>query len=100
MEITGDIQIEDLVNLCPPSVALLRKFGIRCIQCGEPLWGTLATAAEEKGITDLGPILEALHRECSDREAGGEGQESAQEDPVVYKVAKPGTIGDGEDDPS
>ena len=66
MEITGEIQIEDLVNGCPPAVALLRKFGIRCIQCGEPLWGTLATAAEEKGITDLEPILEALKAECSD----------------------------------
>ena len=67
MEITEDIQIEDLVNLCPHSVALLRKFGIRCIQCGEPLWGTLATAAQEKGITDLEPILEVLREQCSDR---------------------------------
>ncbi len=26
--------------------------GIRCIMCGEPIWGTLADAAEEKGFSD------------------------------------------------
>lgn len=65
MKITPEVQIEDLVRECPRAVAILRQFGIRCIQCGEPLWGTLAQAAEEKGIDDLGPVLEAL-RECVD----------------------------------
>ncbi len=93
MEITGDIQIEDLVNQCPPSVALLRKFGIRCIQCGEPLWGTLATAAEEKGITDLTPILQALRKEC-DRAGAGDGEE---ENPKMDPAA-PGSLTPKTDD--
>jgi methionine synthase II (cobalamin-independent) len=60
MKIDGNILIEDLVQECPKAVAILREFGIRCIQCGEPLWGTLAEAAKERGIEDLAPVLDAL----------------------------------------
>ena len=63
MKIDGDTLIEDLVQECPKAVAILREFGIRCIQCGEPLWGTLAEAAQERGIEDLAPVLDAL-KEC------------------------------------
>jgi len=44
----------------PDAVAILRRFGIVCIQCGEPVWGTLREAAAEKGIRDLSEILAAL----------------------------------------
>jgi len=66
MEIRPEIQIEDLVTHYPHSVAVLRRFGIRCVQCGEPLWGTLEQAAAERGITDLTPVLKALREECRD----------------------------------
>ena len=26
--------------------------GIRCLRCGEPIWGTLEAAAKEKGFTE------------------------------------------------
>jgi hypothetical protein len=26
--------------------------GIKCIACGEPIWGTLEDAAKEKGFSD------------------------------------------------
>jgi hypothetical protein len=26
--------------------------GIRCLRCGEPIWGTLESAAKEKGFSD------------------------------------------------
>ena len=63
MEITEKTLIEDLVRECPRAVVILRNLGIRCVQCGEPVWGTLEQAAHEKGITDLAPVLEALE-EC------------------------------------
>lgn len=47
--ITKDIQIEDLVEQYPFSVKYLSQNGIRCIACGEPIWGTLEEAAIEKG---------------------------------------------------
>jgi len=60
LRISPDIQVEELVRLLPRAPALLREFGIVCIQCGEPVWGTLRQAAADKGITDLGPVLARL----------------------------------------
>jgi len=51
-EITKDILIEELVNNYPFSVRYLMEKGIRCIMCGEPIWGTLEEAAQEKDFTD------------------------------------------------
>lgn len=50
--ITKHIQIEDLVTEYPFSVKYLAEHGIRCIACGEPIWGTLEEAAKEKGFAD------------------------------------------------
>jgi len=50
--ITKDITIEDLVEDYPKSVNYLSEKGIRCIKCGEPIWGTLEEACKEKGFTD------------------------------------------------
>lgn len=51
-KIDADIEIEDLVELIPEAVSYLREKGIRCLRCGEPIWGSLKTAAEEKGFSD------------------------------------------------
>ncbi len=51
-QITKDIYIEDLVELYPDSVDYLMKKGIRCLVCGEPIWGTLESAAKEKGFDE------------------------------------------------
>lgn len=50
MLITKNIEIEDLVRNFPFSVKYLMEHGIRCIACGEPIWGTLEEAALEKGF--------------------------------------------------
>ena len=52
MEITKDITIEDLVDLKVEAVRYLADRGIKCIACGEPVWGTLEQAAKEKGFSD------------------------------------------------
>ena len=49
--ITKTITIEDLVDDYPKSVKFLSEKGIRCIKCGEPIWGTLEEACLEKGFT-------------------------------------------------
>ncbi len=51
-EITKDILIEELVNSYPFSVRYLMEKGIRCIMCGEPVWGSLKEAAQEKNFSD------------------------------------------------
>ncbi len=50
MIITKDITIEELIEEVPTSVKYLMDEGIRCIVCGEPIWGSLEEAAEEKGF--------------------------------------------------
>jgi hypothetical protein len=64
-EITKDTLIEDLVNAFPLAIPLLSQFGIRCILCGEPTWGTIGSAAKEKYIEDkkLDEILIKLNKE-------------------------------------
>lgn len=51
--ITKEIEIEDLIKEIPKAVTFLMEKGIRCLRCGEPIWGTLETAAKEKGFDDL-----------------------------------------------
>ena len=46
------ITIEDMVETIPGSVKYLMEQGIKCIACGEPIWGTLEEAAKEKRFND------------------------------------------------
>ncbi|HOC24610.1 MAG TPA: DUF1858 domain-containing protein [bacterium] len=50
--INRDTLIEDLVREHPEMVRLLMDKGVRCLACGEPVWGTIAGAAAEKGFND------------------------------------------------
>jgi len=59
-KIHKDIMIEDLVEEYPKAAGILLEEGIVCIQCGEPVWGTLEEAAERKGISDIERIVEKL----------------------------------------
>jgi len=52
MKIEKDITIEELIEEVPASVRYLSEKGIKCIACGEPIWGTLEDAAKEKGFSD------------------------------------------------
>lgn len=50
--INKEIAIEDLVEKYPDSIQFLSERNIRCIRCGEPIWGTLEEAAKEKNFSD------------------------------------------------
>ncbi len=52
VKITKEIEIEDLVAIIPKSVVYLREKGIRCLRCGEPIWGSLENAAKDKGFSE------------------------------------------------
>lgn len=52
MKITKEITIEELIETVPQSVKYLMEKGIKCIACGEPIWGTLEDAAKEKSFSD------------------------------------------------
>ncbi len=81
-EITKDILIEELVNNYPFSVRFLMEKGIRCIMCGEPIWGTLEEAAQEKDFSEAdieGFVLEM--RKLAEKA----GDESAPEKKIDVK---------------
>ena len=59
MKITKSISIEELIEEYPFSVKYLSTKGIRCIVCGEPIWGTLEEACIEKNFTEE-QIIEAV----------------------------------------
>lgn len=50
--ITRSMTIEELVQQAPEAVTYLMRNGIKCLACGEPIWGTLESAAKEKGFGD------------------------------------------------
>jgi len=52
-KIIKDIEIEELVNELPEAVTYLMDKGIKCLSCGEPVWGSLESAAREKGFNDF-----------------------------------------------
>ena len=60
--ITASTLVEDIVQDFVWAVGWLAKKGIVCIQCGEPVWGTLAEAARRAGITDIDSLVEELNR--------------------------------------
>ena len=61
--IDKSITIEDLVEDYPFSVLYISRKGIRCIACGEPIWGTLEEACIEKNFSqeDIKAVVKELN---------------------------------------
>lgn len=60
--IHAEMFVEELVNEYPKAVGILMEEGIVCIQCGEPVWGTLGDTIERKCIKDVDRIIEKLNK--------------------------------------
>ncbi|MEJ2048825.1 MAG: DUF1858 domain-containing protein [Calditrichota bacterium] len=60
-DINEDTTIEEIVREYPELIRPLMEYGIKCVMCGEPIWGTLKENAREKGINNLSEILEELN---------------------------------------
>ena len=56
-----DIQVEELAEKYPQAVGFLTKRGVRCIRCGEPVWGTLGQLLVEDGIENPGQLIDELN---------------------------------------
>ncbi len=63
--VTKNIPIEELVTNFPFAVNYLMTKGIKCIVCGEPIWGTLEDAAKERGFSDreVEDLVEELNQQ-------------------------------------
>jgi methionine synthase II (cobalamin-independent) len=63
MIFTLESSIEEIVESNSDNVKFLMEKGIRCIRCGEPIWGTFYEAAKQKGFSDeeIKEILKELN---------------------------------------
>lgn len=59
--VTLDIEVEDLARLYPDAVGFLTRNDVRCIRCGEPVWGTLKELLEQDQITDAQGLVDDLN---------------------------------------
>ncbi|MCK9450101.1 MAG: DUF1858 domain-containing protein [Bacteroidales bacterium] len=80
--ITKQIEIEELVNSYPFSVKYLMEQGIRCIACGEPIWGTLEEAAKEKNFddTEIQHFVDELNKMANEKNGEAKQQNATQID--------------------
>lgn len=69
MNVERSTWIEELVRARPGAVAFLRERGIRCLACGEPIWGSVEEAAREKGLTES--QIDELVRDLNELDAAG-----------------------------
>ena len=92
--IKRETTIEEIVTNYPELVRPLMEYGIKCIVCGEPIWGTLEENAEEKGIQNLDEIIEDLNRIVAQKHAEYEGKgplaDFPGKDDVVINTEKKG----------
>jgi hypothetical protein len=54
-------QVEDIAFKYPEAVGFLTRRGVRCIRCGEPVWGPLSELLEEAGIEDPQSLIDELN---------------------------------------
>lgn len=59
--IARESYIEDLVADHPEVVSILTRKGVICIQCGEPIWGTLGEALDRARIEDQQELINELN---------------------------------------
>lgn len=60
-QVTLDTEVEDLAREHPEAVGFLTKHGVRCIRCGEPVWGTLGKLLEEECVASPQSLLDELN---------------------------------------
>lgn len=65
--IDNNIYIEDMVREYPEVISPLAEYGLVCIACGEPVWGTLKELVDRKGLNNLDEIIGQLNSIIKDK---------------------------------
>lgn len=66
-KVTLNMQVEELVEAFPEAVRFLTKRGLRCIRCGEPIWGTLKEFFLSESVEDLQRLVDELNAYIQER---------------------------------
>jgi hypothetical protein len=64
--INENTTIEEIVRRHPKLIRPLKEYGITCVACGEPVWGTLAENAKNKNISELRRIIKEMNQIISE----------------------------------
>lgn len=67
--ITREMELEDVAAQVPKAIRLLSRRDIVCIQCGTPLWKTVAEAITDAGYDDVDGIVAEVNQELAEAEA-------------------------------
>jgi len=57
-----EMLIEEIIETYPETVGPLQEMGVRCIRCGEPVWGTLEENVRQKEMNNLDEIVDRLNQ--------------------------------------
>lgn len=60
-KVTFDTPVEDLAVTYPAAVGFLTSHGVRCIRCGEPIWGSLRELFEQDHVKNPQQLLDDLN---------------------------------------
>lgn len=64
-KIHGGMDLEDVAAQVPEAIGLLTRRNIICIQCGTPLWKTVAEAIRDAGYEDSEQIIREVNDELA-----------------------------------
>uniref|UniRef100_A0A7C6AGY4 DUF1858 domain-containing protein n=1 Tax=candidate division WOR-3 bacterium TaxID=2052148 RepID=A0A7C6AGY4_UNCW3 len=60
--ITGESRIEDILRDSPEKARIFVEFGVPCLVCGEPFWGTVRELCERYQV-DVNMLLKKLNED-------------------------------------
>ena len=64
--INKDMTIEELVEEYPQTIGPLKRIGVNCVVCGEPVWGTIEENVISKDLKNLEEIITELNSVVTD----------------------------------
>ena len=65
-EITPELSVDTLISHYPFAINFLSLHRLQCIICGEPVWGTIAELARDKGYStvQISGLVDDLNKEA------------------------------------
>lgn len=61
-KITAKTTIEELIEKNPKATEIFLRWGLPCLTCGEPFWGSIEELAGQNQFEKIDELLEELNR--------------------------------------
>ena len=60
--ITARTTVEELIEKNPKATEIFLRWGLPCLTCGEPFWGSIEELAKQSQFERIDELLEELNR--------------------------------------